>query len=178
MKKKIVFFDGDGTLWYPRKTKDKEKSFWVYDLPGDHKKHCEYLMLRPHVVRTLRKLKRRGIVTVILSAHPHETKLAYEVISHKVKYFKIDKLFDEVHPSKVYIEAKGEMILKILKERGLKKKDALMVGDNYIWDCKSALNVGVDGLLVYTEHQFRRFPRLNNKVKRVIRNLSELLDYV
>jgi hydroxymethylpyrimidine pyrophosphatase-like HAD family hydrolase len=28
--KKIIFFDGDGTLWYPKKTKYKEHPVWLY----------------------------------------------------------------------------------------------------------------------------------------------------
>ena len=31
--KKIIFFDGDGTLWYPKKTKYKEHPVWLYRDP-------------------------------------------------------------------------------------------------------------------------------------------------
>ena len=29
-KKKIVFFDGDGTLWYPKDTRHTEPPHWIY----------------------------------------------------------------------------------------------------------------------------------------------------
>ena len=28
--KKIIFFDGDGTLWYPKETKHKRNPVWIY----------------------------------------------------------------------------------------------------------------------------------------------------
>jgi len=58
LEKKIIFFDGDGTLWYPRETKYTKAAHWIYDLPGDYKEHVSYLMLIPGVLSTLKKLKK------------------------------------------------------------------------------------------------------------------------
>lgn len=175
MNKKIIFIDGDGTLWYPKKTKDKEKPYWIYENSQDHKENCKKLILKPSVKKTLKKLKNKRIITIILSAHPQKTPFAYEILNHKVKYFKINKLFDEIHPSRVYPEAKGEMILKILKQRKLYKKDALMIGDNYIWDYKSAKSV--DALILKTEYNLKNQPIIK-KLKRAINKFEELIDYI
>src|SRR3989338_8477207 len=97
MKKKIVFFDGDGTLWYPSRTKYSEAPHWVYhddktkDSPNDH------LTLTPNVVKTLLVLREKGIKTVILSANPHPANIAYKMMEDKVKHFNIAHLFDQVH---------------------------------------------------------------------------------
>jgi phosphoglycolate phosphatase-like HAD superfamily hydrolase len=176
-KKKIVFFDGDGTLWYPKKTKHSDKSHWIYSLPGTHKDHCHHLMLTPTTVATLKKLKRMGIITIILSAHPQDKKLAYEIINHKIKHFKLAGLFDEVHPTRTDEAEKGRVVLKLLKKYNLPKKSALMVGDNYTWDYKSVRSVGVDALLIKAEHHLKNHPGAR-RVRRVIDQLKDVLDYV
>jgi hypothetical protein len=33
MNKLIIFFDGDGTIWYPKATKRKVKPHWIYSDP-------------------------------------------------------------------------------------------------------------------------------------------------
>jgi FMN phosphatase YigB (HAD superfamily) len=177
MKKQIVFFDGDGTLWYPKKTKYKKAVWWIYELPGDYKDHCNHLILTPTTYNTLKKLKKMGVVTIILSTHPQTSKVADIIINHKVKHFKISELFDEVHATRGYKEAKGEMILKILKEKKISKKNALMVGDNYYWDYKPARDVGVDALLIKSDHHFKSHPKVN-RVKRTISQLKEVIDFI
>lgn len=51
--KEVVFFDGDGTIWYPKKTKYKEKPHWIYSLPGNDSDHSQYLMMVPTALKTL-----------------------------------------------------------------------------------------------------------------------------
>lgn len=56
-KKKIIFFDADGTLWYPKSTKYSKMPHWVYlesQNPDDYLKH---LVVIPSVLKTLKKLK-------------------------------------------------------------------------------------------------------------------------
>ena len=64
-----------------------------------------------------KKLKQRGIVTVILSTHPHPKQEAYGIINHKVRYFELDGLFDEVHATREYHASKGEYMTRILKKK-------------------------------------------------------------
>ncbi len=174
--KKIIFFDGDGTLWYPKKTKYKEKPHWVYALKESEQAHCKHLIMIPTVLATLKELKKRGIITIILSTHPHPPKEADVVIRNKVAYFKLGELFDEVHATREYHSSKGEFIVKILKERGIDKSKALMIGDSYKWDYNSARGVGVDALII--ESDYRRKDDQAKKIKRTIKRLSEVLNYV
>ena len=74
------------------------------------------------------------------------------------------------------MEAKGKFISEILLRYRLNKKDALMVGDTYLWDCKSAKDVGVEALLLDSE--YRTNCRSGKRARRVIRTLIEVLDYV
>ena len=171
-RKAIVFFDGDGTLWYPKKTGCTKHPVWIYQ-DKRYKNHVNHLIMIPSVFSTIKKLKKMGVITVILSTHPQVPKEADVILKHKVKHFKLVGLFDEVHATRGHHESKGEFILKILKERGIPKSKALMVGDSYRWDYKSAKDKGIDGLLIETVYE-------NEKVnsKGVIKKLSDVLRFV
>lgn len=175
-KKKIIFFDGDGTLWYPKKTKYKEKPHWIYSLQGTRDDHCEHLMLIPTVLSTLKKLKKCEIYTVLLSTHPHPPREADSIINHKVTHFRLNDLFDEIHATREYHESKGEFIVKILKERNIPKNKALMIGDNYRWDYKPVKDVGVDALLI--ESEYMKNDRIGKKIKKTIKKMSDIFNHI
>lgn len=168
-EKKIIFFDADGTLWYPAKTKHTVLPHWIYLDKSIKDKH-PHLMLIPTVENTLRKLKKLGIITVILSTHPHEKEEAYRLLNKKVKHFKIEELFTEVHATREYHKSKGEYIQEILTRLKIPKTKALMVGDNYKWDYKPARDIGVDALLVESDYMKK------DKRLKTIKKLSDLLD--
>ena len=84
LKKEIIFFDGDATLWYPKKTKYQEKPHWIYSLAGTRDNYHKHLIIIPTVLATLKKLKEMKVITVLLSTHPHPPKEADAIIQHKV----------------------------------------------------------------------------------------------
>ena len=176
MIKEIIFFDGDGTLWYPKSTKYTEMPHWIYLKSKNAEDHYKHLVMIPTVLSTLRKLKKRGVITVLLSTNPHPPKEADSIINHKIRHFKLDELFDEIHATRKYHGSKGEFIVKILKERKISKSRALMVGDHYQWDYKSARDVGVDALLVTSEYM-KKFIQ-SKKIKRTIKKLSDIFNYI
>jgi FMN phosphatase YigB (HAD superfamily) len=178
MKKKIVFFDGDGTLWYPKKTKHTKGPWWIYQLKGNYKYHNTHLVMTPTAINTIKKLKKMGIITVILSTHPHPPKEADLILGEKIKHFKLDGLFDEVIATrdKGPHKHKGKIILKVLKRRGIPKSKALMIGDNYVWDYKPAREAGIDALLIETTYEHQN--PTSKKVKKTISKLSDVLHYV
>lgn len=175
-KKEIIFFDGDGTLWYPKKTKYTVKPHWVYKLEGTINEHCEHLIMTPTAITTLKRLKQNKIYTVLLSTHPHPPKEADTIINHKVKHFNLNKLFDEVYATREFHSSKGEFIVEILKKLGVSKNRALMVGDNYRWDYKPARDVGIDALLI--ESDYMKNDRIGKRIKKTIKKLSDILKYV
>ncbi|OIO81730.1 hypothetical protein AUJ84_00390 [Candidatus Pacearchaeota archaeon CG1_02_32_132] len=176
MKKKIVFFDGDGTIWYPKRTKWKEGPWWIYkdkETSTDSKFH---LVLTPTAHSTLKKLKTQGIILILLSTHPHSPREAKLIIDEKVRHFNLKNIFDEVHATREYHHSKGEFILKILNKRKIPKSQALMVGDHYLWDYKPARDVGIDALLIKTD--YTKFQKNGNRIKKTIRKIKEILNYV
>jgi len=176
-KKEIIFFDGDGTLWYPKKTKYREKPHWIYSLHnGDVHIQYKYLMIIPTVLSTLKKLKKAGIVTILLSTHPHPPKEADSMINHKVSHFKLNSFFDEIHATRKYHFSKGEFIVKILKERNISKNKALMIGDSYRWDYKPAKDIGVDALLI--ESEYMKKDNQGRRIKRTIKKLSDIFNHI
>jgi len=170
---KIIFFDGDGTLWYPRTTKRTQKPHWIYH-DSKIKGYKSLLILTPGVARTLRALRKRGVMTVVVSTHPHGAKEADAIIKEKVRYFGLDTLFDEVHAARGVPTGKGAVIERVLKRLGLPKSSALMVGDSYIWDYIAAKNVGVDGILMDAVY----LNAAAGRVKRKIKNLEGVLRFI
>lgn len=174
MTKKIIFFDADGTLWYPHATKRTRGPVWLYLDEELKHSYLEHMSLTPQAVETLQALREHGIITVILSTHPHEPEEAARRLEEKVRYFTLEELFDEVYATPEYHEAKGEKIVEILERLNLSKTDALMVGDSYKWDYVSAQNVGVDAVLINSDyHQEKKH---EEPADIVIDDLEELLN--
>ncbi len=169
--KKIIFFDADGTLWYPIKTKHTILPHWLY-LDKNIKDHRPHLMLIPGVKDTLVRLRKKGIITIILSTHPHEIDEAYAILNKKVEHFTLKDLFTEVHATREHYNSKGEYIIEILRRLKIPKTKAVMVGDNYKYDYKSARNVGVDALLVQSVYMKR------DKRLKVIKNIEDILNII
>jgi len=172
MKKEIIFFDGDGTLWYPKSTKYTKKPHWIYMESKNAKDHYKHLVMIPTVLSALKKLKKMGVITILLSTHPHPPKEA----DSKVTHFRLNDLFDEIHATREFHGSKGEFIVKILKERSIPKTKALMVGDHYRWDYKSARDVGVDALLIESEYMQKDIQ--GRRIKKTIKKLSDIFSHV
>lgn len=173
--KKIIFFDGDGTLWYPKSTKHTQKPHWIYHDSATMNDYKPHLILIPGVVSTLRELRKQGIMTVVISTHPHFAKEADAILKEKVRHFGLETLFDEVHAARNIPTGKGAVITRVLKRLGLSKRSALMVGDSYLWDYIAAKNVGVEGLLIDTA--YLKTHTGAGRVKRIIKNINEVLFY-
>jgi len=114
-----------------------------------------------------------GILTVVLSAHPHPPKEADALINHKIKHFKLDKLFDEVHATRGDFRSKGKFMIKILRKRRIPKSKALMVGDSYEWDFEPAKKNGIDALLIESEYE-----PMKKQIKGTIKKLSDIFAHI
>lgn len=173
MTKKILFFDADGTLWYPHTTKRMRHPVWLYLDEELKHNYLEHMSLTPQAVETLKLLREHGIITVILSTHPHEAEEAARRLSEKVQHFELAELFDEIYATAEYPEAKGEKILEILKRHNLTKDDALMVGDSYKWDYAPAQSINVDAVLINSDYHQEN--KKNEPVQTLIDDLDGLL---
>lgn len=171
--KRIIFFDGDGTLWYPKKTKRLQKPHWVYQ---KHKNYKPHLILTPTTISTLRVLKRKGIYLVILSTHPHLPKEANLVLREKVEHFKLDSIFDEMIATRERPNSKKHSLLRVLKRLRIAKSDALMVGDSYKWDYQPARQAGIEAVLFDSE--YRKIDPQARNIKKVINRTSDVLEYL
>ena len=79
--KKIIFFDADGTLWYPWKTKRKENPIWIHREYHNVEEIRAGLTLVPNLIKTLDRLKGEGIRMVVLSASPLPARKAIEAMT-------------------------------------------------------------------------------------------------
>ena len=174
--KDIIFFDGDGTLWYPSLTKYEKRPDWIYENPQTRRDPKRHLELTPSAKEALIALKQQGFLIGLLSASPRQPAHANRVLREKVAHFELDGLFDEIHATQRYQACKGDYIVEILARRGLPKQRALMVGDNYDWDYRSARLQGVDALLI--ESQYRQEHPRGRRVRRTIAELKDVFNYI
>jgi len=172
--KKIVFFDGDGTLWYPKSTKRTRKPHWIYYDPKIKKVYLKYLSLTPGVVKTLMKLRGLGMMTVVISTNPRKARAADAEVKAKVRHFGLEELVDEVHAARPVPSGKGAVIRRVLRRHGLSRSAAIIVGDSYTFDYLAAKNVGVEGLLMDTPYLSPGAGRVKHKIKK----LEEIMPYV
>ena len=145
MKKKVVFLDGDGTLWYPKATKRAQKPHWIYHDPETKDNYLEHLELTPRTKETLEALRGKGIYLVVLSANPYAEDIAIKEIKERLEYFGLDSLFYAYRASSADDpNGKTSIMLEILSSLALSKEDALVVGDSYFYDYLAAKNTGID----------------------------------
>ncbi len=70
-----------------------------------------------------------------------------------------------------------EMILNVLKEKGFKKKEALIVGDRFYTDVLCGVNAGVDsGLILTGESRLEDLKGLDYKPTYIFKDLKEVLN--
>ena len=174
--KEIVFFDGDGTIWYPKLTKYEKKPDWIYENPKTRANPKIHLELTPTAREALEDLRSRGLVLGILSASPRLPEPANRILREKVKHFGLEGFFEEVHATQRYQACKGDYIVEILARRGIPKRRALMVGDNYDWDYHSAQTQGIDAVLIEFWYQ-KEHPK-GRRVRRTIAELKDVLNYI
>ena len=150
--KKIIFFDGDGTLWYPKSTKRTRKPHWIYHNPETQENYLEHLALTTGVLETLEKLHHEKIMLAVISANPNPEKEALAEMKDKLNYFKIAKYFQHCFVSDGSDpKAKSAKILKVLQQEKLPPGDALMIGDSYYYDYLAAREIGLDALWIENE---------------------------
>ena len=174
--KEIIFLDGDGTLWYPKETKHTVNPHWIYKDKHIGKNYLQHLTIIPSVNKTLRKLKKHGIVLVLLSTHPYSHKKAAQILKRKVEHFKLSDFFEEYHATPDDPDAKGNMLVEILKRKHIRKSKALMVGDSYQYDYVSARKVGVEALLLET--RYTKYPPRGKRPTRTIKDFGEISDLI
>lgn len=177
MKKKIIFFDGDGTLWYPTSTKRTEKPHWIYHDPLTKDNHLEHLSLTPGTREALEILKEKGIYLVVVSANPNPEKQAVREIMERLDHFELSGFFYSCRSSAGDDPSgKVAIILDTIKELNLTKKDALMVGDSYFYDYLAPREAGIDAFFI--ENEVSNMPDEIPTDIKTIKEVSDLVDMI
>ncbi len=171
----MVFMDGDGTLWYPKLTKRDKVPHWVYSDPVTSRDPNKHLILTPSTLMVLKRLKRSGVRLAVLSIVPGPRDTAREILKKRVDHFGLRKYFDELYPVPEESDAKGRLMEKVLKREGISKKHALMIGDSYTYDYKSAARHGIPAVLIHWESYGA--PEAA-RVRRKIKHLHEAMEYI
>jgi phosphoglycolate phosphatase-like HAD superfamily hydrolase len=174
MKKKVIFLDGDGTLWYPKATKRAKKPHWVYHDPQTRDNFLEHLELTPGTKAALETLKGRGMRLVLISASPHAETIARQELKQKLEYFSLDTVIHSYYASDGNDPAgKGIVMTRVIASLGMVKEAVVMVGDSYFYDYAAARNGGVDAFFI--ENDSARMPDTVPTDLRTIKEVSDLV---
>lgn len=171
--KEVIFFDGDGTLWYPRTSLRTRKPHWVY-LDETVADPIAEMVATPKAEATLRQLGERGIRRVLMSTSPLEEE---EALAHRraiAEHVGILDLLDDINVAPEVVNGKAQRIAAWLLRHNVAPERALMVGDTYQWDIVAANSVGVEGLLLDSEHEAEVI-RQNGITDMVIGELSDIV---
>lgn len=135
-KKRVVFFDAEGTLYVPRKGKSYS-SFWE---DGEHslERAVEHFKLNDGVLETLERMKKMGFTMVVVSTHKPE------LLPSLLEHFGVKEYFSDI----IINGDKGTRMIEFLKEKGIPKNFAVAVGNNRTIDIEPAERVGIKGYLL------------------------------
>lgn len=174
MKKKIIFLDGDGTLWYPKATKRAQKPHWVYHDATTKDNYLEHLELTPGTKEALKILHEKGMYLAVISANPCDEEAAVKEIKERLDYFGLSDLFYACRASEGNDpNGKVAIMLEILAGLGLEKEDALMVGDSYFYDYLAAHENGIDAFFI--ENDVSKRPEMMPTNLQSIKEIEDLL---
>lgn len=175
MKKKILFLDGDGTLWYPSVTKRTEKPHWVYNDVKTKDNYLEHIELTSGTKEALEYFYKKGLYLVVISANPYDEETAVKEIKERLNYFGLSELFYTCRASEgSNPNGKVAVMLEIIKELGLAKEDALMIGDSYFYDYLAATENGIDAFFI--ENEVAKMPEAMPEDLQSIKEVYDLVD--
>jgi phosphoglycolate phosphatase-like HAD superfamily hydrolase len=147
--KKVIFLDGDGTLWYPKLTKRTQKPHWIYHDVNTKDNYLAHLELTPGIDTALNVLSAAHIYLVVISANPYSEDIAVKYIKERLDHFGLTRYFYEYRSSDgANPKDKARVMLQVLKDLKLHKEDALMIGDSYVYDYLAATEVGIDAFWI------------------------------
>jgi len=177
IKKRILFLDGDGTLWYPSTTKRTQKPHWVYYDEKTKDNYLEHIELIPGTKEALELFHKKGVYLVVISANPYSEEVAIKKIRERLDHFGLSGLFYACRASKGD-DPKGKttIMLEIIEELGLTKKDALMVGDSYFYDYLAAKENGIDAFFI--ENEVSKMLEVMPKDLQSIQEIHDLINII
>lgn len=177
MQKKLIFFDGDGTLWYPKKTKRTQKPHWVYTDPETKDSYLEHLELTPGTKEVFNFLHQKNIYIVVVSANPYSEEIANKELKERLEHFNlIDLVYTYRSSSGDNPDGKASIMLEIIRTLKLKKEQTLMVGDSYFYDYLAAKNVGIDALFI--KNSVSKMPEKVPSDLKTIHEVGDLKDII
>ncbi len=152
-----IFLDAEGTLYVPKKGKSRWE-FWANPSP---RRALEFFELDNGVAEALPRLREAAETLCLVSLNDKE------ILDVLLEKFQAREWFDEV----LLNGNKGEKISAYLADRGLRREDALMVGDMPSLDLYPVWRAGVEAILVNREYN------RNARAER-IRGLHELPSWL
>lgn len=150
---KAVIFDGDGTLWRPRRQGRGLRPDRVYKSDRVERNSHIDLRLVEGAVDVLKTLREQGYYVFIVSAHPVPGEGALRELASKLSHFGITDMVDRFFCSDGNDQnGKSRVIRRIIDEYNLHPARVFMVGDSYYFDYEAGKKAGVQGVFIKNEY--------------------------
>jgi phosphoglycolate phosphatase-like HAD superfamily hydrolase len=137
---KHIFLDAEGTLYVPKNGRSRWE-FWADPSPELAERFFE---LDSGVEEALRKIRKKAQTVVLVSWN------SKPVLDALLRKFKLTDFFDCI----LVNGDKGKRIESYLENRGLRKEDAIMVGDMPSLDLYPLRKAGIDAILVDRDYNW------------------------
>jgi phosphoglycolate phosphatase-like HAD superfamily hydrolase len=137
---KHIFLDAEGTLYVPKDGRSRWE-FWADPSPELAE---EFFELDSGVEDALRRIRRKAHTLGLVSWNSEP------VLTALLRKFKLSEYFDCV----LINGDKGKNIEKYLEKNGLRKEDAIMVGDMPNLDLYPLRRAGIDAILVDRDYNW------------------------
>jgi phosphoglycolate phosphatase-like HAD superfamily hydrolase len=139
-KYKHIFLDAEGTLYVPKHGRSRWE-FWANPSPESAE---EFFELDAGVEDALKLLRKKAQTLGLVSWN------SYPVLKALLRKFKLNDYFDCI----LVNGDKGERIEKYLERNGLRKDEAIMIGDMPNLDLYPVRKAGIDAILVDRDYNW------------------------
>lgn len=156
--KKIISFDWDGTLWYPKSTKHDKAPHWVYEEFSVVDEANAQLVLIPWVLEVLDFCKSQNIVLVLISTNPNITSIAQKQVEDRANLLWVDRYFDFIISARDYPESKWEILTEFAKHHKIDLDNMLHIWDSYNRDYASVQTHWISSILIKTNYMKEEYP--------------------
>lgn len=146
-KQALLFLGGKGSPQQVEKMKKRvDKQFYAA-----WRRSFKHVKAYPHMVETLRELKKKGLIITVISDFPLE---------YKLKTLKIDAIVDYAVSSEDtgFLKPSVVPFLYMTELMGVKPENCLYCGDSYDKDVLGSKNAGMHSLLLTKKTDRTSFP--------------------
>ena len=155
MKKiKLISFDGDGTLRYPKTTTTTQKPHRIYEIYPQVDEANAQLILIPGTIELLEYCRGQWVIMILLSTNPNEVDIADQQVLYRSQLLWVDQYFDHILSARDYVASKWEILQRLADQHKIDYNQILHIWDSYMRDYASTADCNMNTVLIRTSYSW------------------------